>query len=86
MWKLESISSELKRDCMFVHKKSDGGVTFVGYNIDKHIYTTDYYANVGICNAAEPKIVSGKMIRGIIKRCKELGYSEVSYLSKLFKI
>lgn len=79
MWKVDEPGS----DVMFVHKKSDGGVTFVGYNNSKHIYTTDYYANVGICNAAEPKKTTAKMIKTIIKRCLELNYTEVVRLKEI---
>lgn len=65
---------------MFHFKHSDGGISFIGWDDAKKIYSRQYYANVGICNAEESTHVRLFEIKFMTQQCIDLGYKEVSYL------
>lgn len=65
---------------MFHFKHSDGGISFIGWDDQKKIYSRQYYANVGICNAEESKHVKYSEVKRLTQSCIDLGYKEVSYL------
>lgn len=67
---------------MFRFRKSNGGVSYVGVDNERKIYSTDYFANVGILNCDEPKNVRLKDIKAIISDCVDKGYKEVTYLKE----
>ena len=67
---------------MFHFKHQDAGISFIGWDDEKKIYSQDYYANVGICNAEESKHVSFKEVKRLTKACIDLGFKKVSYLIK----
>lgn len=67
---------------MYHYKHSDGGITFIGWNDEHRVYSTQYYANVGICNAEESKHVRLKEVRQMTQNCQKLNYSEVTYLPR----
>lgn len=63
----------------FKHQDSSG-ITFVGFDTDRCVYSTAYYANVGIMNAAESKPTTLREVKRLIKKCVDSGYEEVVYL------
>lgn len=65
---------------MIHFKHSDCSITYVGWNDEKKVYSLNYYANVGICNAEESKHTSWRKVLSMIESCKHLGYTEVTYL------
>ena len=67
---------------MFHFKHSDGGISFIGWNEEKKVYSRQYYANVGIMNAEESKHVRYKDIMLFTYNCEKLGFKEVTYLPK----
>ena len=67
---------------MYHFKHSDGGITFIGFDDEKKIFSRQYYANVGICNAEESKHVKLSEVKRITKSCEQLGFKEVSYLRR----
>ena len=67
---------------MYHFKHADGGITFIGWN-DKHkVYSTQYYANVGLLNADESKHIKLREVKIFANNCKLLGYKEVTYLPR----
>ena len=67
---------------MFHFKHSDGGITFIGWNNKHKVYSTQYYANVGIMNAEESRPTTLKGVKSMTKTFKLLGYEEVTYLPR----
>ena len=67
---------------MYHFKHSDCSITFIGWDDEKKIYSQDYYANVGLCNAEESKHVKYRDVLRMIKSCERLGFKEVTYLRK----
>lgn len=65
---------------MYHFKHSDGSISFIGWDNEKKIYSQDYYANVGICNAEESKHVILKMVKELTEGCVKLNYKKVTYL------
>lgn len=57
-----------------------GGITFIGFNDEKKVYSQDYYANVGICNAEESKLTSLTTVKKLYQSCVEMGFKKVTYL------
>lgn len=67
---------------MYHHKNPDGSIDFIGWDTEKKIYSQDYYANVGLCNAEESKHVGSKMVREFTIGCIKLNYKKVTYLEQ----
>lgn len=69
---------------MYHHKTpSTGGIQFIGWDDERKVYSTDYYANVGIMNAAESTHVTLKKVRELRKELAATpGYTEVQYLKE----
>lgn len=67
---------------MFHFKHSDGGITFIGWNDNAKVYSTQYYANVGICNAEESKHIKLREVKLLTNNCILNGYKEVAYLPR----
>ena len=65
---------------MFHHKKSNGGIDFVGFDTEKRVYSTDYYANVGLLNAGESRHTTLREVRTLTKKCAQDGFRLVTYL------
>lgn len=72
----------MTKNNMFHFKHQDGGITFIGWNEEKEVYSTSYYANVGLLNANESKYVQLKEVRRLTQWCKNQGYKEVAYLPR----
>lgn len=67
---------------MFHHKKSNGGLDFIGWNDKAMVYSKQYYANVGIMNAEDSKSVTMKEVNRLTQWCISQGYTEVLYLPR----
>ena len=67
---------------MFHFKHQDAGISFIGWDDEKKIYSQDYYANVGICNAEESKHIKLRDVKRLTKACIDLGFKKVSYLKR----
>lgn len=67
---------------MYHHKKSNGGLDYIGYDTDKKVYSNDYYANVGIMNAEQSKHTTLQGIKILTKMCIDNGYTKVTYLPR----
>lgn len=67
---------------MYHHKKSNGGIDYVGWNEQHKVYSRQYYANVGIMNAEESKHTTLKEVKRLLQWCIANGYKEVTYLPR----
>jgi len=67
---------------LYHHKKTNGGLDFIGWNDEAMVYSRQYYANVGIMNAEESNHTTYKEIKRLTQWCINQGYKEVSYLPK----
>ena len=67
---------------MYHFKHQDSGISFIGWDDEKKIYSQDYYANVGICNAEESKHVKLSEVKRMTASCIALGFKKVSYLKR----
>ena len=67
---------------MFHFKHSDAGITFIGWNDEEKVYSTDYYMNVGLMNAEESKPTKYKEVKRLTQVCIAKGYKQVSYLPR----
>lgn len=65
---------------MFHFKHSDGSISFIGWNEENKVYSLNYYANVGICNAEESKHTTLKNVILYRHTCEKIGFKEVTYL------
>lgn len=65
---------------MYHFKHSDGSISFLGIDPDKKEFSRDYYANVGICNAEESKLVTYKELKRMIANVESLQFKKVMYL------
>lgn len=72
----------MSQNKMFHFKHSDGGISFIGWNEKKKVYSTQYYANVGIMNAEESKHVRYRDVLQMTYNCVQLGFAEVTYLPR----
>ena len=72
----------MAKNIMYHFKHSDGGITFIGWNESAKVYSLNYYANVGICNAECSKPLKLREIKILINNCKLLKFKEVTYLPK----
>ena len=68
---------------MFHHKKSDGGINFVGWDTETKVYSVQYYANVGILNAEESKHTTLKEVKEFVRMLVRNGFREVTYLPRI---
>ena len=67
---------------MYHFKHQDGSISFIGWDDQRKIFSRDYYANVGICNAEESKHVKYSEVKRLVQSCIDLGFKEVSYLKQ----
>lgn len=65
---------------MMHFKKADSGIVFIGYDDEQKIYSTDYYANVGICNANASQSTTLRAVNAARIKVVEAGYKQVTYL------
>lgn len=72
----------MSQNKMFHFKHNDGGITFIGWNDKAKVYSTSYYANVGLLNAEESKHTKYSEVKKMTKQCQDLGYKEVTYLPR----
>lgn len=72
----------MSKNKMFHFKHADAGITFIGWNEEKKVYSTSYYANVGLMNAEESTHVKLKEVKLMTENCKKLGFKEVTYLPR----
>lgn len=69
----------------FQFKQSNGNIKYVGFDTDKKVYSTDYYANVGLFSAHYPMNVNLALIKALIEKLQKNGYNKVTYLVKEYK-
>lgn len=67
---------------MYHHKKSNGGIDFIGWNDKEKVYSLQYYMNVGILNAEESHHTTLKEVKRLRKVVIDKGYQEVAYLPR----
>ena len=68
------------KNYMYHFKHSDGSISFIGWNEEKKVYSVNYYANVGLLNAVESRLVKFREIKIFANNCRLLGYKQVEYL------
>ena len=72
----------MSKNVMYHFKHSDAGITFIGWNDEHKVYSTDYYANVGIMNAEESKHIKLREVKILTNNCILMGYKKVTYLPR----
>lgn len=77
---IADVKKVLPRVGMLYFKRSNGGVRYVGWDRVRKVYSTDYYANVGIMNANAAELTTWKAVKSKREYLANMGYTEVTYL------
>jgi len=67
---------------LFHFKRADSGMRFIGWDETAEVYSTDYYANIGLMNAEASKHVPYREIKRLTQWCINQGYKQVTYLPR----
>lgn len=72
----------MSKNYMYHFKHRDGSITFIGWNEQQKVYSTNYYANVGLLNSEESKPLRFREVKILTWNAVLLGFKEVTYLPK----